>query len=356
MPEARPNRHLSRFPTRAGRWIVLTVCGLAVVVSLFVLALPWSTRYLVDRIAVLLSDRYDIDFSAGRVEFALRSFSLTLHDVRLATGDVPGSATVVAKRVNLDLATAALRGDFAFDQIEIVDPSVLWIAGGRVPASSVPHTTRTASRPVISIGRLHVVNLNATVSTASSLRLMVQGLSASLLSDVQGQLVGEIHADRGIRLEADGVAGMLDRVTASVTIGSETLFIRSLVAESSSGDLRLDGALMFGESGGYDLKYFSTIDVSELRKWWDRSPPARGRVEFSGSIDRRPHGPTADLRCKGARLRPGRSFGRAARRNWPRVRRLDRHRHMCAAVCRGCLQWARPHRARRWRRAKSARR
>ena len=179
---------------------------------------------------------------------------------------------------------AALRGDLAFDQIEIVDPSVLWIAGGRVPASSVPHTTRTASRPVISIGRLHVVNLDATVSTASSLRLMVQGLSASLLGDVQGRLVGEIHADRGIRLEADGVAGMLDRVTANVTIGSETLFIRSLVAESSSGDLRLDGALMFGESGGYDLKYFSTIDVSELRKWWDRSPPARGRVEFSGSI------------------------------------------------------------------------
>ena len=134
------------------------------------------------------------------------------------------------------------------------------------------------------VGRLHVVNLDATVSTASSLRLMVQGLSASLLGDAQGRLVGEIHADRGIRLEADSVAGMLDRVTANVTIGSETLFIRSLVAESSSGDVRLDGAVMFGESGGYDLKYFSRIDMSELRKWWDRSPPARGRVEFSGSI------------------------------------------------------------------------
>ena len=113
---------------------------------------------------------------------------------------------------------------------------------------------------------------------------MVQGLSASLLGDPQGRLVGEIHADRGIRLEADSVAGTVNRVTANVTIGSEMLLIRSLVAESSSGDLRLDGALTFGESGGYDLKYFSRIDVSELRKWWARSPPARGRVEFSGSI------------------------------------------------------------------------
>ena len=260
------------------------VCGLALVVSLFVLALPWSTRYLVDRIAVLLSDRYDIDFSAGRVEFALRSLSITLHDVRLATDAVPGSATVVAKRVNLDFATAALRGELAFDQIEIVDPAVLWIAGRRAPAPIVPHTTRTASRAVVSVGRLHVVNLDATVSTASSLRVMVRGLSASLLGDAQGRLVGEVHTERGIRLEADGVAGMLNRVAADVTIGSETLFIRSLVAESSSGDVRLDGALTFGESGGYDLKYSSTIDVSELRKWWDRSPPARGRVEFSGLI------------------------------------------------------------------------
>ncbi len=73
-------------------------------------------------------------------------------------------------------------------------------------------------------------------------------------------------------------------MTADVTIGSETLVIRSLVAESNSSDLRLDGALSFGESGGYDLKYRSTLDLNELRQWWDRSPPTRGRVELSGSI------------------------------------------------------------------------
>ena len=273
-----------RFPSRARRSIVWTVCGLALVMSLFVLGAPWATRYLVDRIAVLLSDRYAIDFSAGRVEFALRSLSLTLYDVRLATDAVPGSATVVARRVNLDLSTAALRGDLAFDQVEIVDPNVLWVAGGNVPASRAPDPTRAASSPVVSIGRLSVVNLNATVQTASSLRLMVQGLSASLLGDAQGRLVGDIRADRGLRVEADTVAGIVNRVSANVTIGTEALFIRSLVAEASSGALRLDGALMFGGSGRYDLKYFSTIDVSELRKWWDRSPPARGRVELSGSI------------------------------------------------------------------------
>ena len=272
-----------RFLSRAQRWIVWTVCGSAVLVSLYVLALPWSTRYLVDRIAVLLSDRYDIDFSAGRVELAWRSLSFTLHDVRLATGAVPDSATVVAKRVNLDFATAALRGALAFDRIEIVDPSVSWSAGGRMPGSPVP-TTRTDSRPVITVGRFDIVNLEATVSTASSRRLTVRGLSASLRGDAQGRLTGEMHADRGVRLEADNVAGVVDRVTTDVTISSEALLIQSLVAESNSGDLRLDGALMFGESGGYDLKYRSTIDLGELRKWWDRSPPARGRVELSGSI------------------------------------------------------------------------
>ena len=63
--EGRPKRHLMRFLSRARRWIVWTVCGQAVLVSLFVLALPWSTRYPVNRVAVLLSDRYDIDLSAS---------------------------------------------------------------------------------------------------------------------------------------------------------------------------------------------------------------------------------------------------------------------------------------------------
>jgi hypothetical protein len=91
--------------------------------------------------------------------------------------------------VNLDLASAALHGALAFDRIEIVDPSVSWIAGSRMPAPGVPHTTRTASRPVIIVGRLDVVNLDAVVSTAPSRRLTVRGLSASLHGDVQGPIV-----------------------------------------------------------------------------------------------------------------------------------------------------------------------
>ena len=272
------------FLARAGRWIVWTLCGLAVLVSLLVATLPWSTRYLVDRIGVLLSDRYDIDFSAGRVEFALSSLSFTLHDVRLATAAAPDAATVVAKRVNLDLATSALRGALAFDRIEVVDPSVSWIAGSRMPASRVPRTTDTDASPLFVVRRLDVVNLEATVSSAPSSRLTVQGLSASLQGDMQGRLSGEIHADRGIRLEAESVTGVIDRVTADVTIDSEALVIRSLVAASNSGDLHLNGALRFGESGGYDLKYRTTVDLGELRKWWDRAPPTRGRVELSGSI------------------------------------------------------------------------
>jgi len=246
-----------RFLSRAQRWIVWTVCGLAVLVSLFVLALPWSTRYLVDRVTVLWSDRYDIDFSAGRVEFSLRSLSFTLDDVRLATAAVPGSGTVAARRVNLDLAPAALHGVLAFDRVEIVDPEVSWSAGGRTPSSRVQRATGS---PVIKVGRLDLVNLDATVSTPSSLRIAVNGLTASLQGDAQGRLSGDLRAERGIRVDASGGAETLDRVTAHVTIGSDALVIQSLVAGSSSGELRLDGALGFGEIGSYDLKYRSTID------------------------------------------------------------------------------------------------
>ena len=285
--------------SRARRSILRTLCGLAVIVVLFVLALPWSTRYLVDHIAVVLSSQYDIHFSAGRVEFALHSLSFTLHDVTLSTKAVPQSLTVAARRVSLDLATAALRGTLAFDRIEVIDPIVSWIAEG-LPSAPVPHTTSTDSGPVIVVGRLDVVNLDANVSTASSRRLTVRGLSASLQRDAHGRLAGEIHADRGIRLEAESVAGVIDRVTADVMIGSETVVIRSLVAESNSGELRLDGALVFSDGGGYDLKYRSTLDLSELRTWWDRSPPTRGRVELSGSITGELTDPrlTFDLRAR----------------------------------------------------------
>ena len=114
-----------------------------------------------------------------------------------------------------------------------------------------------------------------------------------------------------------------------------TLFIRSLIAESSSGDLRLDGALMFGESGGYDLKYRSTIDLSELRKWWARTPPARGRVELSGSVTGVLTDPQLTFDIRARELRPGRSFGRAARRNWPRVPSTpSSSTHVCCGLSR----------------------
>jgi hypothetical protein len=41
------------FLSRAQRWLVWMVCGLAVLGALFVVTLPWSTRLLVDRIAPL---------------------------------------------------------------------------------------------------------------------------------------------------------------------------------------------------------------------------------------------------------------------------------------------------------------
>ena len=249
---------------------------------MFVVTLPWATRLLVDRIAVSLRDRYDIEFSAGRVEFSLRSLSFTLHDVRLATGAVPGLGTVTAKRVNLDLAPAAVRGVLAFDRIEIVDPKVSWSAGVSAPVRRAPGTS--TATPLIRVGRVDLVNLDADVSTPSSLHIAVNGLSASLQGDAQGQLSGDVRAERGIRVNANGGAETLDQAAAHVTIGSDGLVIQSLVAGSSSGELRLDGAVGFGQSGVYALNYRGRIDVSELGKWWDRPPPAHGRVELSGSI------------------------------------------------------------------------
>jgi outer membrane protein insertion porin family len=294
------------FLSRARRWVLWTLCGIAILVVLFVLALPWSTRYLVDRIAGALSERYDIDFSAGRVEFALRSLSFTLHDVRLTTEAIPQSATLAAKRVNLDLATAALRGDLAFDRVQVVDPSVAWIAGDRAAGARATPPTRIASPADIVIGRLDIVNLDATISTASSGHLTVQGLSATLQRDAKGSLAGEIHVSRGIRLQAEGVAGAIDGVMADVSIGSEMLTIRSLVAESGDSELRLDGAVTFGDSGRYDLKYRSAVEVSELRQWSDRSPPGRGRVDLSGSVAGELADPrvTFDLRARECDIGP----------------------------------------------------
>ena len=147
------------------------------------------------------------------------------------------------------------------------------------------HTHAAADRPsVVTVGSLDIVNLDALVTTSSSLRLTVRGLSASLRGGGPGRLAGEVRADRGILLEGEGVTGVLDRVTADVAVGDGALAIRSLIAESGGGDLRLNGRVTFSDGGGYDLKYRSTIELGELRKWWGRAPPAAGRVGVTGSV------------------------------------------------------------------------
>ena len=145
----------------ARRWTVAALCVLAVPVLLFFLVLPWAKRYAVDRAAVLLRDRYDFDFSAGRVEIALTSLSFTLHDVRLASRAAPDSLVVVAPRVSLDLAPAAIRGDLAFDRIELLNPNVSWNVGSGTSAARATHTPHADRPSVVTVGRLDIVNLDA---------------------------------------------------------------------------------------------------------------------------------------------------------------------------------------------------
>ena len=341
--------------SRARRWIVAALCAVAVLILVFLLGLPWATRYAVDRVAVLLHDRYDFDFSAGRVEVALTSLSFTLHDVRLASRAAPDSLLVVAPRVNLDLAPAAIRGDLAFDRIELVNPNVQWVTGG-IPATRTTPTPHADRPPVVTVGSLDVVNLDAVVTTSSSLRFTVRGLSASLRGGGPGRLAGEVRTDRGILLEGEDVTAVLDRVSADVAVSDSALAIRSLIAGSGAGDLRLNGRVTFSDGGGYDLKYRSTIELGELRKWWGRAPPAAGRVGVTRIGRRRAERSTRDVRRAGARARNRRHLGRTARRNRRRVRRRDRRRDRLAAVCRGSVHGAWPTRAWRWRRAKPTRR
>jgi hypothetical protein len=162
------------------------------------------------------------------------------------------------------------------------------------------------------VGRLDLVNLDATVSTPSSLRIAVNGLTASLQGDAQGRLSGDLRAERGIRVDASGGAETLDRVTAHVTIGSDALVIQSLVAGSSSGELRLDGAVGFArERQLRPANTGSTIDVSERASGGtvpSRSWQGRGIWIYHW----RARGPSPDLRCQGARRfhrRPGRTGG-----------------------------------------------
>ena len=158
----------------------------------------------------------------------------------------------------------------------------MWDPG--LPAARATHTPRADRPSVVTVGRLDIVNLDALVTTSSSLRLTVRGLSASLGGGGPGRLAGEVRADRGILLEGEGVTAVLDRVTADVAVGDGALAIRSLIAESGGGDLRLNGRVTFSDGGGYDLKYRSTIELGELRKWWGRAPPAAGRVAVTGSV------------------------------------------------------------------------
>jgi outer membrane protein insertion porin family len=256
------------------------VLVLLLILAIF-LARPWTADYALQRAAAMLLDRFDYELTAGRVEFALTSLAFTLHDVKLVRRAAPDPALVVADRVSVDLARAAIGGELVFDRIQLVNPKVSWTAA---PGAARDREPPAGPPPVITVGRFEVVGLDAVLTTSSSTRLTVRGLSVSLDGTGPGRLAGSVRVGQGVRLETDGGAADVDEVSSEVTIEGNTLAIRSLVARSQAGEARLDGRVGFAEVGSYDLRYSGRIDVDLLHTWWPSAPAARGRLVVNGTI------------------------------------------------------------------------
>ena len=141
------------------RWMVTGSVLVVLPVLALLVARPWIAGYAVQRAAGVLRDGAGCELSAGRADFALTSLTFTLQDVKLMCRPAPEPPLVVADRLSVNLAMAAMAGALAFDRIELVNPKVSWNA---VSGNARTGEPRTGPLPEFNVGHIEVVGLDAS--------------------------------------------------------------------------------------------------------------------------------------------------------------------------------------------------
>ncbi len=265
----------------------------------------WVRSAALARVLARFNADAGVHAQVGRLDYNLFTLGGSLHDVTVAAA---GSSTPFfhAEAIHVDLPWAAVRGDVAFESLEVRRPRVT-IVREVDGTSNLPQTTDDGGETpmgAIHIGRLVLTGLEMRYDDrALDLDVQASGAGVEMAQDSRGLLSGRLASpvDMGVRL--GGRQTRISRFDGGLSFDGSTLTASGLIIESPEASLRFDGGLdLLKDQRLHAARYSGHVALDRASPWASIQPPARGRLAFSGTVAGTLDDPRATIELAADRL------------------------------------------------------
>ena len=281
----------------------LVAGAVLVAAGLFVLVVhtPPVRRAVLRYVVAEVQRRYGIRIEAERLDYNLRALTIGLSQVRIAADRTPELPFFEADYVSAALASRALTGIIAFDEIAVT--------GGRVKLTrdrdgrmNLPDSseTPTGEPAPLNIAHLSAPQFVIDIKDAQSdLALAIPGLTLDI-----GRSDGRMTLNAPATLVVGGNRTEVTTLDGGASFDGRALKLTMVTLRSPETSLEIDGVLSLLVKGpSVDVHATGTADVERLARWGiAEGERPRGSIALDVRATGPFAGPAADIRLTSSRL------------------------------------------------------
>jgi len=293
-------------PARLGRRVVRVgaVLGLAVVLPVVAVHLPFARTRVLDRVRTMLASS-GIELEASRLQYNLFSLSFALDDVRLTAAGAD-ERFLTADRIAADVPWAALTGTLRVQAIELVSPRVT-IVRSADGSTNLPVSTADDTGPglrQVAIERVSVQDLDVRyVDVPADLEVALQGIDLSMSPSADVPSTGQLTmAEPGV-IEQGGRSTQISALEGTLNWDGSTLGIADLRVTAPELDVRSAGHVdLLGPDPDLDIDVVGTLDVERAAAWVDLPATPSGVLDISAAVTGNRSSPAVAIQASSAEM------------------------------------------------------
>jgi outer membrane protein assembly factor BamA/autotransporter translocation and assembly factor TamB len=283
--------------------LVLTAGALLVVAGLFVLAVhtPPVRRLVLRYVVADVQRRYGIRIEAARLDYNLRALTIGLAQVRIAALRTPTLPFFEADYIRAALASRALTGIIAFDEIAVTNGHVR-LARDRDGRMNLPESSDTPSGEPAPLNIAHLAAPRFVIDITddqSGLALAIPGLTLDI-----GRSDGRLMLVLPATLTIGDTATRITSLDGGAAFDGRALKLAAVKLRSPEASLDVDGVLsLLVNDPAVDVRATGTADVERIARWGiaGRDLP-RGTIALDVHATGPLASPQADIRATSSSL------------------------------------------------------